>query len=56
MNVLPIFCTKIQVLLIRILPKIKFQNFHAVLSTESVYTFNILAKSGHSRSLLTYRE
>ncbi len=39
-NVLPIFRTEIQVFFIKILPEIEFQNFHAFLSTESLFTFS----------------
>ncbi len=45
MNVLSIFCTKIQVFFIRILPKIEFQNFHAFFSTESLFTFSTFQSS-----------
>jgi hypothetical protein len=39
-NVLPLFCTENKVFFIRILPEIEFQNFHAFLSTESLFTFS----------------
>jgi hypothetical protein len=40
MNVLPIFCTKIKLFFIKILPKIELENFHAFLSIESLFTFS----------------
>ncbi len=44
-NVLPIFCFEIQVFFIRILSKIEFQNFHALLPIESLFTFSTFQSS-----------